>query len=110
MNPVEKKSHSIKPLLMSILVYPGMGQISQKRIATGLFFIIITLLNFIWFMYLLWPFIQHIWIRAMITHDKTSPLLFPDWKLLGVCGGIYTFIHILNIIDISHYWKKQHDV
>ena len=106
----EKKTMHEKPakypIFLSAAVYPGAGQISQRRIAAGLFFIATFSITFIAFLILMGSIIVDFYSLGLNFDNaevNTEPSLAPALSAFGVALMIY----IINLIDTHAAYRKK---
>ena len=94
------------PIFLSAAVYPGAGQIFQRRIVAGVFFITTFSITFIAFIFLMGSIIVDFYSLGLNFDNaqvNAEPSLSPALSAFGVALMIY----IINVIDTHATYKKQ---
>ena len=94
------------PIFLSAAVYPGTGQIFQRRITVGIFFIITFSITFIAFLILMGSIIFDFYSLGFNCDNaqvNADPPLAPAISAFGVTLLIY----IINIIDTHVAYRRQ---
>lgn len=87
------------PVALSLFVYPGLGQMFQRRWKTGMVFILLFTACSIWLVAELWPLVEFIYFR-LPDFERSLPDMPPDFA--GIAQPLISCFLILslNIIDV----------
>ena len=94
------------PIFLSAAVYPGAGQIFQRRITVGIFFITTFSITFIAFLILMGSIIVDFYSIGLNFDNaqiNAEPSITPALSAFGVTLLIY----IINLIDTHATYRKQ---
>ena len=94
------------PIFLSAAVYPGAGQIFQRRITVGIFFVTTFSITFIAFLILMGSIIVDFYSIGLNFDNaqiNAEPSLSPALSAFGVALIIY----IINVIDTHAAYQKQ---
>ena len=85
--------------MLSAFVYPGLGQLCQRRWVAGLAFILFFTASSIWLIVKFWPMLEFIYYR-LPNFDRALPETTPDFT--GIAWPLATCVAIilLNVLDV----------
>ncbi len=94
------------PIFLSAVVYPGAGQIFQKRWLAGIFFIATFTIMFIAFLFLMGSIIIDFYSLGL-NFDNAQVNASPPIKPALFAFGTAMIIYIINIIDTHAAYRRQ---
>ncbi len=94
------------PIFLSAAVYPGAGQIFQRRITAGIFFITSFTITFIAFIFLMGSIIVDFYSLGL-NFDNAEVNANPPLTPALLAFGVAIMIYVINIIDTHAAYRKM---
>jgi hypothetical protein len=93
------------PIALSAFVLPGAGQIVQKRLVTGVFYIICILSSFVLLMTTIMRPLIHNWQYIFGTRfDEPAKT---DWRRIGLGLLYFIAVYLVNLLDVWMAEKRR---
>lgn len=90
--------HNRNAVLMSAFVFPGIGQLMQRRWSAGIFFIVTFTACCAWLIWALWPILRFFYID-LPRFSESSPGEPPSWTRIAWPMVASILILAINVLD-----------
>ena len=104
----EKSRHGsplISPMALSALVYPGAGQLMQRRWAAGIFFIVTSSVAVMWLVWVVFSVLKAYYGLAFASIN--APAEAPSLASLIIPFVVWLVIYVAGIIDTAMASYRQ---
>lgn len=96
---------ALSPMVLSALVYPGAGQLLQRRWVAGIFYMVLTTLVTIWLVSMVYVVLKAYYGLAF--DPMNAPAEVPGVKALIIPFVVWVAIYFAGIIDTAVAMYRQ---